>query len=159
MKKMQEVKSLDSLIEYKYLKPYVIKEYDYVKKFKVRSLYQSNKNNKIEESHIVSSLRLSNSETTYGDFIDADEKTIIEAGVLTKHSYFVKNNCLYIDSLFKIIDLEKNKKKYDEIFLPYYKNRETEKIDVILTEKSRNFIYLNILSKKNKLTERIKIGL
>lgn len=156
---MQKVESLDSLIEYKYLKPYVIKEYDFVQKFKVRSLYQSNKNNKIEASHIVSVLKSSNSETTYGDFIEANENTIIEAGVLLKHSNFVKNNCLCIDSLFKIIDLEKNKKKYYEIFLPYYKNLETEKIDVILTEKSRNFIYLNILSKKNKLTERIKIGL
>lgn len=156
---MKKVKSLDVLIEYKYLKPYVIKEYDFVQKFKVRSLYQSNKNKKIEESHIVSALRLDNSETVYCDFIEANENTIIEAGLLLKHSNFVKNNCLYIDSLFKIIDLEKNKKKYDEIFLHYYKNLETEKIDVILTEKSRNFIYVNILSKKNKLTERIKIGL
>lgn len=156
---MQTVKSLDALIEYKYLKPYVIKEYDFGEKFKVRSLYQSNKNNKIEESHIVSILRLDNSETVYGDFIETNENTIIEAGVLIKHSYFQKHNCVYINSLFKIIDLEKNKKKYDEIFLPYYKNLETEKIDVILTEKSRDFIYVNILSKKNKLTERIKIGL
>lgn len=156
---MQKVKSLDVLIEYKYLKPYVIKEYDFGQKFKVRSLYQSNKNNKIEESHIVSVLRLDNSETVYGDFIEANENTIIEAGVLIKHNYFEKHNCLYINSLFEIIDVRKNKEKYDEIFLPYYKNLETEKIDVILTENSKDFIDINILSKKNKLTERIQIGL